>query len=109
MKNLSTFNKIERRGVLTRNKNNHSLIFLSEESEDQNYFQLLSEFCCFIVLIVSVSVIIYGLKHVNDTFGNGDKDEEDGTQTRRTSRVSYSQVLTQSRFNFLVPLISVFM
>ena len=78
------------RGVLTRSQNYQRSIFLPEESADQNYFQIIPEIVCFLVLIICVFIIIYGIKQVHDLISDDQTNEKDGTQSRRITQCRVS-------------------
>ena len=73
MKRINITYLAKERGLVTRNKNNHTLIAFAEDSEDVNCFGLITEILCFLVLILSVCVILRGIKHVVEDDREGKK------------------------------------
>ena len=73
MKRINITYLAKERGLVTRNKKNHTLIAFAEDSADVNFFGLITEMLCFLVLILCVCVIFRGIKHVLEDDREGKK------------------------------------
>jgi hypothetical protein len=64
MKRINITYLAKERGLVSRNKNNHTLIAFAEDSANVCCFGLITEILCFLVLILCVCVIFWGISHV---------------------------------------------
>ena len=77
MSNKTTF--LFNQKLSIREKDNDIVRYSSGEEEPEHFFGSFTESLCFLLLIICVCIIIYGLKYANGDFQRSTKDSENLT------------------------------
>ena len=97
MKRINITYLAKERGLVTRNKNNHTLIAFAEDSADVNCFGLITEILCFLVLILCVCVILWGIRHAVED----DREGKKRPRTHNKRQIFDIRVSSSLLFNFM--------
>ena len=81
--------------LLRRGKDDERLVFHSEDSSQES-LAFVAELICFIVLVVCVCAIVYGLRHIDKLNSYKEKDDAKSCISEMSTKSCISEISTKS-------------